>query len=124
MMSLAVFILLFFFYSLVSRRLEQTIVTAPIVFTVAGMLMFHALPMILSFGVNAGVLSWLAEIGLVLLLFTDASRTGLTVLRSIGTLALRLLSVGMLLTIVFGAVAARLVFQLGSGNPGCRPRSD
>jgi sodium/hydrogen antiporter len=110
MMSLAVFILLFFFYSLVSRRLEQTIVTAPIVFTVAGMLMFPALPMILSFGVNAGVLSWLAEIGLVLLLFTDASRTGLTVLRSIGTLALRLLSVGMLLTIVFGAVAARLVF--------------
>ena len=110
MMSLAVFILLFFFYSLVSRRLEQTIVTAPIVFTVAGMLMFPALPMILGFGVNAGVLSWLAEIGLVLLLFTDASRTGLTVLRSIGTLALRLLSVGMLLTIVFGAVAARLVF--------------
>jgi|SRR5208282_2227606 len=98
MMSVAILVSLFFLYSLISRRLEQTIVTAPIVFTVAGMLMFPALPAILRFGVNAGVLSWLAEIGLVLLLFTDASRTDTTVLRCIGNLAVRLLSVGMLLT--------------------------
>jgi NhaP-type Na+/H+ or K+/H+ antiporter len=110
MMSLAVFVSLFFLYSLFSRRLEQTIITLPIVFTVAGMLMFPALPAILGFGVNAGVLSWLAEIGLVLLLFTDASRTDATVLRYIGNLTVRLLSVGMLLTILFGAVAARLIF--------------
>ena len=44
MIPLALFVLLVFVYSLVSRRLEQTIVTAPIVFTVAGMLMFPALP--------------------------------------------------------------------------------
>ncbi len=110
MISLAILVSLFFFYSLVSRRLEQTIITAPIVFTVAGMLMFPALPLIQGFGVNASVLSWLAEIGLVLLLFTHASRTSLSVLLTIGTLAVRLLSVGMLLTILFGAVAARLVF--------------
>jgi hypothetical protein len=55
MMSLAAFISLFFLYSLVSRRLERSIVTAPIVFTVAGMLMFPALPAILRLGVNAGV---------------------------------------------------------------------
>src|SRR5271165_2899114 len=119
MMSVAVLVSLFFLYSLISRRLEQTIVTAPIVFTVAGMLMFPALPAILKFGVNAGVLSWLAEIGLVLLLFTDASRTDTTVLRCIGNLAVRLLSVGMLLTILFGAVAARLVFpHLSNWEPG------
>jgi sodium/hydrogen antiporter len=110
MISLSVLVSLFFFYSLVSRRLEQTVVTAPIVFTVAGMLMLPALPLIQKFGVNAGVLSWLAEIGLVLLLFTDASRTSLTVLLSIGTLAARLLSIGMLLTILLGAIAARIVF--------------
>jgi len=46
----------------------------------------------------------------VLLLFTDASRTGLNVLRAIGNLAMRLLSIGMLLTILLGAVAARLMF--------------
>jgi hypothetical protein len=38
MMSLAVFVSLLFLYSLLSRWLEQTLVTAPIVFTVAGML--------------------------------------------------------------------------------------
>jgi NhaP-type Na+/H+ or K+/H+ antiporter len=110
MMSLAIFASLFFLYSLISQRVERTILTAPIVFTVAGMLMFPALPAALRIGVNAGVLSWLAEIGLVLLLFTDASRTGLNVLRTIGNLAMRLLSIGMLLTILLGAVAARLVF--------------
>ena len=110
MTSLAVFVSLFFLYSLISRRLEQTIVTPAIVFTVAGMLTFPALPAILRFGVNAAMLSWLAEIGLVLLLFTDASRTDTTVLRYIGNLTLRLLSVGLLLTILFGAVAARLIF--------------
>src|SRR5271167_5256096 len=75
MMALALLVSLFFFYSLVSQRLEKTIVTPPIVFTVAGMLMFPALPLIQRFEVNSGILSWLAEIGLVLLLFTDASRT-------------------------------------------------
>ncbi|MBV8415063.1 MAG: hypothetical protein JO251_07620 [Verrucomicrobia bacterium] len=39
----------------------------------------------------------------MLLLFTDASRTGLNVLGTIGNLATRLLSIGMLLTILFGA---------------------
>ena len=110
MMSLSIFISLLFLYSLFSRRLERMIVTAPILFTVAGMLMFPALPGIVRAGVNAGVLFRLAEIGLVLLLFTDASRTDLNVLRSIGNLPVRLLSAGMLLTILFGAVAARLVF--------------
>jgi sodium/hydrogen antiporter len=109
MTSLAIFISLLFLYSLVSRRLEQTIVTAPIIFTAAGMLMFPALPAILKAGVNAEVLFRLSETGLVLLLFTDASRTDLNVLRSIGNFSIRLLSAGMLLTILFGAVAARLV---------------
>ena len=52
----------------------------------------------------------LAEIGLVLLLFTDASRTDLKVLRDIRALPARLLSIGMLFTIVLGALAAKLVF--------------
>jgi NhaP-type Na+/H+ or K+/H+ antiporter len=51
-----------------------------------------------------------AEVGLVLLLFTDASRTGLRVLRSISNLPVRLLSTGMLLTLLLGALGALLVF--------------
>lgn len=101
---------LVFVFSLVSELLERTIVTAPIVFTVAGMLMFSALPSILKAGFNANVFLDLAEVGLVLLLFTDASQTKLVSLRSVGSLPVRLLSVGMLLSIALGILAALLVF--------------
>jgi NhaP-type Na+/H+ or K+/H+ antiporter len=97
-------------YSLVSQRLGRTPLTAPIVFTVAGMLMFRVAPEVMRAGVNSQVFLRLAEVGLVLLLFTDASRTDLKVLRSIENLPARLLSVGLLLTILLGAVAARLIF--------------
>jgi sodium/hydrogen antiporter len=110
MMSLAIFLSLLFFYSLISLPIERTILTGPIVFTLAGMLVFVAYPRILETGINEEVLFRLAEIGLVLLLFTDASHTDLNRLRQIGNLPARLLSVGMLLTIVLGAVTARLVF--------------
>ena len=109
MVPLALFVLLLFIFSLVSRQLERTIVTAPIVFTLSGMLIFPALPWIMSAGFNKNVFLCLAEIGLVLLLFTDASRTELDILRSVGSLPVRLLSIGMLLTIALGAVVARLV---------------
>ncbi len=79
-------------------------------FTVAGMLMVPLFPAIRSAGVNATVFLRTAEIGLVLLLFTDASRTDLSILRSIRALPARLLSTGMLLTIAVGAAAAKLVF--------------
>jgi NhaP-type Na+/H+ or K+/H+ antiporter len=110
MISLAIFLLLLFFYCLVSRPIEQTILTGPIVFTFAGMLVFVAFPKILETRINEEVLFRLAEIGLVLLLFTDASRMDLNLLRKIGNLPARLLSVGMLLTIFLGAVAAQLLF--------------
>jgi sodium/hydrogen antiporter len=110
MTSLAVFILLFFIYSLVSRQMERTIVTAPIIFTVAGMLMAFALPAILRAGVKSDFFLHLAEMGLVLLLFSDASRIDLSALPSVRNLPVRLLTAGMLLTILFGAFAARLVF--------------
>src|SRR5271157_1572576 len=110
MVPLALFVSLLFLFSLVSRRLEQTMVTAPIVFTVGGMLMSPALQGILRAGFTAKAALHLAEVGLVMLLFTDASRTDLKVLRGIKNLPARLLSIGMLLTIFLGAAVARLVF--------------
>lgn len=108
-MLLSLFICLIFTYSLVSGRLEKTIVTAPIVFTLVGILTF---PIMASWHtrLDTGAFLTLAEIGLVLLLFTDASRTDLRILRDIRALPARLLSTGMLLTILLGAVAAKWVF--------------
>ncbi len=106
MTVLTIFIVLIFAYSLVSARLERTILTAPMVFTAAGMfigaiqLEQHTAP------ARSTLLLPIAEAGLVLLLFTDASRTDLRLLRSIRSLPARLLSAGMLLTLLLGTLAA------------------
>ncbi len=110
MALLAIFASLLFLYSVVSRRAERSVVTAPMVFTIAGMLALLVLPAPSADAGASKIFLRLAEIGLVLLLFTDASRTDLRVLKSIRNLPVRLLSVGMLLTILLGALAAKLVF--------------
>lgn len=110
MILLIIFILLVFLYSLVSRRLDQTVITAPIIFTGAGTLLVMAMPGIDVLGLEREHLLKLAELGLVMLLFTDASHIGLASLKGNGNLPVRLLSIGMLLTILLGAVGACLVF--------------
>ncbi len=110
MTTAAIFVLLLFKYALVSKRVSQTPITAPILFTAAGMVLSSHWMRVIAAGVTNNVFLRLAELGLVLLLFTDASQTDLTVLRNIGTLPGRLLSVGMLLTILLGGIFARLVF--------------
>ncbi len=110
MTVVAVFIVLVFLYSLISRRLEQTVVTAPILFTAAGTLLVLAIPSAGELGIGRESFLKLAEIGLVMLLFTDATHINTKTVRSRERLPLRLLSIGMLLTIVLGAIAAHLLF--------------
>jgi len=110
MTLIAIFIAMIFLHSLASGRLERTIVTAPIMFTVGGMLTLLALPEMRDHKLGHEAFLAVAEIGLVLLLFTDASRTDLRVLKNIRNLPFRLLSIGMLLTIALGALCARVVF--------------
>lgn len=110
MTLIVIFIALILLYSMVSRRLERTNLTAPIVFAGAGMLVLFVLPSLREQQGNIEVFMKIAEAGLVLLLFTDASHTDLQVLKSIRNLPARLLSVGMLLTILLGAVGALVAF--------------
>jgi len=110
MILAVIFILLIFFYSIISRLLGRTIITGPILFTTAGILVPVFLPVSLEIEENLKVLLFVAEMGLVLLLFTDASRIRLKELLSIRQLPVRLLSIGMLLTIFLGAAAALAVF--------------
>lgn len=110
MTLVVIFIGLVFLLSLVSGRLERTVVTAPIIFTAAGMVAFLCLPGLRERQVNLELLLQIAEVGLVLLLFTDASRTDLRVLKNIRNLPVRLLSIGMLLTILLGALGALAIF--------------
>jgi NhaP-type Na+/H+ or K+/H+ antiporter len=107
----ALFVALVFVYSLVAARLERTVVTAPIAFTAAGMLVFWGLPELPDRHGGPEMFLRVAEIGLVLLLFTDASRTDVRVLKHIRNLPARLLSAGMFLTIVLGLLGALLIFD-------------
>jgi NhaP-type Na+/H+ or K+/H+ antiporter len=110
MVLVTIFLASLFFYSLGSQRLERTVLTAPILFTAAGMLVHIVSPGLRAREGSLGLFLWIAEVGLVLLLFTDASRTDLRVLKDIRNLPTRLLSAGMLLTILFGAIAALATF--------------
>ena len=110
MVIFSIFITLIFLYSLVSAKIERSILTAPIVFTGAGILALDLLPELHEWKADLPVLLHIAEAGLVLLLFTDASRTDLQLLSSIRKLPVRLLSTGMLLTILLGALCALVLF--------------
>lgn len=117
-MLLVIFISLLFLLSLVSGRLEKTVITAPILFTLAGIIVFPTIGLART-DVDSKTFLHLAEIGLVLLLFTDASRTDLKVSGNIRELPARLLSIGMLLTIALGALLAKLIFpQLSMWEAG------
>ncbi|MGE5217917.1 MAG: cation:proton antiporter [Chloroflexota bacterium] len=108
-MIATVFLLVVFFYSLVSHRLERTIFTAPIVFASAGLLTSLAPPWLSAVDLEREAMLLIAEIGLVLLLFTDAAHINLQLLKGNRNLPVRLLSIGMLLTILLGAIGALVV---------------
>jgi len=110
-METAVFFVgLLFLHSLVSRRLGRTPITAPMVFTAAGLLAEWVHPRLHLPQLNLEFFLGVAETGLVLLLFADASRTQLRVLGHIRNLPARLLGPGMLLTLALGMVAAKVIF--------------
>lgn len=104
------FIATVFLYSIASRRLERTVLTAPLLFTAVGMLMSVFLVSLAELKLGRQGFPLIAELCLVMTLFTDASRIGLRTLQGRTSLPTRLLSVGMLLALLLGAACAKLVF--------------
>jgi sodium/hydrogen antiporter len=98
-----------FAFGLVSRRLEGTVLTAPIVFVVAGFVLGPAGLGLVEFELDGHTVLLVGEIALAIVLFTDAASTNLTSLRQNQALPLRLLGIGMPLTIVLGTVVAALL---------------
>lgn len=97
-------------YGLLSRKAEHSIVTAPMVFVALGLLLSTG--PLGGFEIEPGgeMIRLLAELTLVVVLFTDASRIHLDCLRRERSLPLRLLGVGLPLTIAAGVIVALLVF--------------
>ncbi len=110
MILISFFTLLVFVYSLLSKRLEKTVITAPILFCVAGMLIYFYNPVKEEIGFDMKTLLTIAEIGLVMTLFTDASHVNRKILKSNKYMPVRLLTTGLLLTILLGTLAAMVIF--------------
>jgi NhaP-type Na+/H+ or K+/H+ antiporter len=113
MTELVLFLLVVFVFSLLSRRIEGTVVTPPMLFVFAGMLLG---PQVLGWSQGSfenKPMLVLGEIALALLLFTDAVHVGRHMPEAGHKLAGRLLCVGMPLTIALGTgIGAILLFKL------------
>jgi NhaP-type Na+/H+ or K+/H+ antiporter len=103
--AIALGILLF---GAVSARAERSVVTPPMAFTAFGLLL--ASTGVAPLEADHAAIELLAELTLALVLFVDASRIELRLLRREGGLPLRMLVAGMPLTIAAGAVVAMALF--------------
>ena len=91
-------------FSMVAKRLSGTVVTAPMVFLALGGLLF--LTDLLPHQEAEKMLHLVAEIALIVLLFFDAAQMDLNSLRNRHVWPVRMLIIGLPLTIVLGTLAA------------------
>jgi sodium/hydrogen antiporter len=94
----------------VSRRLSGTPVTPAILFVAFGLLVGPQVLDGIDLSSRSATVRALAETTLALVLFSDASRIDLGALRRTVGVPVRLLGIGLPLTIALGAVAAAAVF--------------
>jgi len=99
-------------FAVFAKRLENTIITPPLVFAAFGLIIGESVLGWADLKFENGFIHGLAELTLILVLFSDAARIDLRNLRSDHDLPVRMLLIGMPLIIVFGAVAA-LALPLG-----------
>jgi NhaP-type Na+/H+ or K+/H+ antiporter len=109
MVDLMVLAAVVFVFGLVSRRLEGTVLTAPLVFVAAGVILGPTGVGLVEFGLDEHTVLLLGEIALAIVLFTDAAGINLSALRQNEGVPLRLLGIGMPLTIALGTIVAALV---------------
>lgn len=90
-------------FTMVANRLSSTIVTAPMLFIGFGFLLAET-GLMSSEGAE-GTLHLVAEIALIVLLFLDAAQIDLTTLRKRHVWPVRMLLIGLPLSLLFGTIA-------------------
>jgi NhaP-type Na+/H+ or K+/H+ antiporter len=103
--ALLVVALVILLFGAMSRRAERSPLTPPMFFIAAGCLVSEHGLNLLEVNMSGEVVHALTELTLVVVLFTDASRIDLTCLRREGSMPLRMLGIGLPLTILLGTVA-------------------
>lgn len=97
-------------YGLFSRLAEKSAVTAPMVFVAVGIITSLLPIQLLQEGAKAPAVKIMAEVTLMLVLFVDATTLNLKRLIKERRLPMRLLGIGLPITMVVGALIAILLF--------------
>jgi NhaP-type Na+/H+ or K+/H+ antiporter len=98
-------------WGLFSSRLERWNVSAPIAFVVLGLVVTHGPTTLVHLNLHSSAVRSLAEVALALVLFADASRVNVHQLRDDLAQPIRLLGIGLPLTIGAGAALAAGLFS-------------
>jgi NhaP-type Na+/H+ or K+/H+ antiporter len=97
-------------FGLVSGRLHDSVITPPMAYVAVGLILGPSALGWLDLSIDQEFVRLLTEATLVIVLFSDASRIDLTVLRREHQLPARLLGIGLPLTIAAGGAAALVLF--------------
>jgi NhaP-type Na+/H+ or K+/H+ antiporter len=99
-------------YSLISGRLQGTIVTAPLAFVVFGLVVGTGGLNVANIDVGHSAIHFIAEFTLIVVLFSDAARFDLSRVRRDHNLPVRMLIIGLPLAIAAGALIAIQLFPM------------
>jgi len=97
-------------YGFFSKKLENFNISGPMVFLIIGILLSPLVLGITHLKIDADVVKIIAEIALIIVLFTDSSSINLKRFRREWKISVRLLFIGLPLTIIFSTYIATLFF--------------
>ena len=110
MIDIASIAFVFLIFSLISRKLEKTIINAPIFFLISGILIGSDLIKSVGLSDVRPILLFVSITTLGLSFFINAARTGLRALRGDISLPINLLVFGLPLTVLLGTLLATWLF--------------
>jgi len=96
-------------YGLFSALAERSVLTPPMAFVFSGLLLGPGLGVV-DIGYQSGTLEFLATVALVIIVCSDASQIDRASIRKIRSLPVRLLFIGLPLTMLLGTGLAMLLF--------------
>ena len=100
-----------FLYSLIASRLERTPVSGALVYVLCGLLCGPTLLGLVDIEIDSETIARLAEFTLAVVLFSDSAGANLKVLRQVARAPIRLLLIGLPLTIALGFLVGYLLFD-------------
>ncbi|NCF66345.1 MAG: sodium:proton antiporter [Chloroflexi bacterium] len=94
----------------ISKRIQGTIITLPMIYTLLGLILSSRALGLIELGLEDELIRIIAEVTLILVLATDASRINVRMLIRDHSLPQRLLVIGLPLMMIIGTLVAAMLF--------------